>query len=98
MIYKPIFIYKKAHSSNAEIHFYLSKVPCIDTELYFHIYKSTFQQCRNILSFIKSTFRNFRTEPNYTKITHRSTIQKTKSIKTTLQIQKIENMRLIKFI
>jgi len=55
MIYKPIFIYKKAHSSNAEIHFYLSKVPCIDTELYFHIYKSTFQQCRNPLSFIKST-------------------------------------------
>ena len=55
MIYKPIFIYTKVHSSSAEIHFYLSKVHYIDAELYFHLYKSTFQQCRNPLSFIKST-------------------------------------------
>ena len=51
----PISIYTKVRSSSAEINFHLSKVPYIDTELYFHLYKSTFQQCRNQLSFIKST-------------------------------------------
>nr|WP_314603666.1 hypothetical protein [uncultured Capnocytophaga sp.] len=94
----PISIYTKVRSSSAEINFHLSKVPCLDTELYFHLYKSTFQQYRNTISFIKSTFRNFRTEPNHTKITHRSTIQKTKSIQTTLQIQEIEITGFIKFI
>ena len=98
MIYKPSFIYTKVRSNSAEIHFHLSKVHYIDAESYFHLYKSTFQQCRNTLSFIKSTFRNFRTEHNHTKSTHCITIQKTKSIQTTLQIQKIETMRLIKFI
>ena len=97
-MHNSISIYTKIRSSSAEIHFHLSKSLCIDAELYFHLYKSTFQQCRNTLSFIKSTFRNFRTEHNHTKITHRSTIQKTKSIQTTFQIQKIEIMKLIKFI